>query len=242
MSYKDKLNNITEAREKARAALVDQLTDAQYHARPELSASKIIQYEKNPGGSFKPSPAISLGSCIHATILINKPPTDLKELLKPEQFEVLKIITQKAKAHEYLNKELNDKNSIIEKPVFWKENNIAFRGKPDIVNKDGYVIDLKTTGRLDKPIRVIVRERRYDIQAAMYLNGVSIAQNRECKGFIIYFLETVPPYEIAVCQFSEDTIRRGALGDGYLRGYQAIAKEMIENPRKTRYNGKLQIV
>ena len=240
MSYKNKLNQITETREAKQNALIQLLTDAEYHARPELSASKIIQYEKNPGAVFKPSPAVTLGACIHATILLNKPEKDFFELLTNSQYAALKTITQKAKNHEYLKKELE--NSIIEKPVFWSENNIKFRGKPDIVNNDGYIIDLKTTARLDKSLRNIVRERRYDIQAAMYLNGVSIAKNIECKGFIIYFIETAPPFEIAVCQFSEDTIRRGALGDGYCRGYQAIAREMTDNPRKTRYDGKLQIV
>lgn len=100
---------------------------------------------------------------------------------------------------------------------------VAIRSRFDIISKDRYLADLKTTQDAS-PFgfsREIARYH-YHIQAALYLDVFSLVTGEPQRSFAFIAVEKTPPYLCAVYELSEDAIDKGReLYENALRQFRA---------------------
>lgn len=134
-----------------------------------------------------------------------------KTVLKPEEFDNLRGITEALQNHPIVREFL----AMGRKEVsgYWrhKGTGLLCRFRPDImIESEGMLIDLKTTKDASYGAyqREIVKQK-YDIQAAYYLDGATAVSGKEYKKFIHIAVENTPPYGIALYPLATDIILRG---------------------------------
>jgi exodeoxyribonuclease VIII len=96
--------------------------------------------------------------------------------------------------------------------VFWSdpETGIRKKARPDAFIEAGVCFDLKTTTDADeKGFKRIIGERGYDLQAALYVEGLR-ACGYEITHFAFIAIEKVPPFAIGIWQLSDDRLARAA--------------------------------
>ena len=89
------------------------------------------------------------------------------------------------------------------------------RGMIDLVpSKGDCLIDLKTTssfGNAEDLAKLVVR-RGYHWQAALYLDLFNAATGQNRTNFVLAFVETSAPYEVAIVKLTDDFIDQGRAG------------------------------
>jgi hypothetical protein len=111
--------------------------------------------------------------------------------------------------HELSTKYLKNA-AMIEKAFYWTDptTKLRCRCKPDLITKDGFVVDLKTTaGSLDR-WRYSARDFRYDVQAAFYTDGLQ-ANNIEVNGFLFMVVSKIRPHKVRMFELHEDDLDEG---------------------------------
>jgi len=98
-----------------------------------------------------------------------------------------------------------------EQSVFWKRDGVTCKGKIDAISDDGaYLVELKTTKNIRRhAISRQIQELGYDVSMAWYLDGVEAATGKRPEGFLMIFVEKVPPYAVAVYQVGARTLLYG---------------------------------
>jgi hypothetical protein len=104
-------------------------------------------------------------------------------------------------------------NSKIEHSIFWTDNDINFKCRPDaykVVDGICFCVDLKTTADAspDK-FEYSIREYGYHIQAAHYLNGLKAAVKADSYQFYFIAVEKDAPYNCAVYSLHPQYIEIG---------------------------------
>lgn len=82
---------------------------------------------------------------------------------------------------------------------YWIDDGVLCKCRPDFLNIDGWVVDVKTTedARQD-PFARSIWNYRYYVQAAWYLEGLGITTGVQPRGFLFLAIEKEPPHAIAV--------------------------------------------
>lgn len=83
--------------------------------------------------------------------------------------------------------------------MFWDDDGVLCKCRPDFWNAEGWIVDVKTTedARSDAFARSCWNYRYY-VQSGWYMDGVAAAVGQVPNGFIFLAVEKQPPYAIAV--------------------------------------------
>lgn len=100
----------------------------------------------------------------------------------------------------------------IETPVYWNEDGIACKAKPDLlseINGNRYCVDLKTTTDANpKDIGKKIEDYGYHYQASWYLRGLAEI-GKPCYDFFFVFVEKTPPYLMSIVHIDADSLSAG---------------------------------
>jgi hypothetical protein len=93
--------------------------------------------------------------------------------------------------------------------VFWTDDRgIQKKARPDAWLEAGAIFDLKTCQDASpRGFKRMVVERRYDLQAAMYLEGMRAA-GKAVEHFAFLAVEKSFPYAVGIYQLSDDRLKR----------------------------------
>lgn len=97
----------------------------------------------------------------------------------------------------------------VEQSIYWQdENGVLLKTRPDWYN-DELIIDVKTTSSIDEAdIANTIAYYRYDIQAAMQIDGLYAATNILRKHLLL-FVEESEPYETDMFCIDNDSLQFG---------------------------------
>lgn len=93
-----------------------------------------------------------------------------------------------------------------------QEFNVRCRARIDAISKDGWLVDLKTTG--DASPRAFAKSCanfRYHVQAAWYLDGYHAATRDLPAGFVFIAVEKTPPYAVAIYELDAKAVEYGRM-------------------------------
>lgn len=212
----------------------------------DLLLKSPAHYRAAKDTDHEPTPAMLMGSAVHTAVLepdlFEKkyvPSPDInrrtkagkeefaafqeanqgKEILKPEDYELIINMRDSIFAHTLASKLLTDGKA--ELSYFWEDDQTGalLKCRPDYLRSDGVVIDLKTT--LDASPESFAKSAanfHYHLQAAHYLEGVS-ALGDHATHFVFVCVEKKPPYAVA-CY----TLDSEAVGFGQLLAREAISR------------------
>jgi hypothetical protein len=138
-----------------------------------------------------------------------------KILLKADQFETLRGMMEAWQLHPSFQEA--HEGAKFEPSAFWTEpfSKLLCKARPDILNSDGTIWDLKTTDcARRRDFERAIANFRYHVQAAWYLDGIQRAADVRCYRFKFIVIEKKPPFGIAIYEATE-----GMIADGR-RAYQ----------------------
>lgn len=192
-------------------------------------------YWHNVNNPSLPTPAQALGTAIHQAILEPKLFKESavvepvfsgtgsraareewhlenhgKTILKQDQLDAIHKILESISHHKQASKLMS--SGAAEKSFFWKdaETDVQCKARPDFIREGHIIIDVKSTEDASyHAFQKDVAKYGYAVQAAMYLEGVSVVLNQQFDTFIIVAIEKRPPYALQCFQLDENTIREG---------------------------------
>jgi hypothetical protein len=226
------------------------LTNEQYHALDSISHSRLEDFRSSKRKykakyidktlERKQTPAMQLGSLVHALVLephtfdenyILAPKCDRrtnagkaawnefcelasgKEVIDFETMESAKAISGAVLENE-LAMELIGADCLIENPVFWTcpHTGLQCRSKPDVDNREAaYLLDLKSCqDATPGGFAKSAASFGYARQAAWYQTGHEIAYGYR-PAFVFVAVSTNEPYEVGIYELSENDILRSKL-------------------------------
>ena len=137
-----------------------------------------------------------------------------KEIIKQEDFDVIKEMAAAIKNNEIASKLLYNKKALREVSYFWTDADTGEECKvrPDCLTEwDGkkYIVDYKTTDSCeDGHFERACRKYGYKFQAGMYREGV-FQNEMEEYGFAFIAQEKKPPYAVRVYICNKEFIDQG---------------------------------
>lgn len=142
-----------------------------------------------------------------------------KMVLKHAQFETAKHCAREVLEHPAMADALAHPQKIVQPHLHWTEDEhgVRMQGIPDLVTAGGRVIlDLKTARDASwAGIRRAIEDLKYDVQAAIYLDGVAhnicpaIGIEAPPEKYLICAVETTPPHLCAVHEIEPESIMAG---------------------------------
>lgn len=135
-----------------------------------------------------------------------------KTLVSGDDFLKLGEMKKALDSHPFVAKLLS--SGVSEQSIFWQdeETGILMKCRPDWLPAyySGVVVDLKTCVNAGEyEFRRDIAKYGYDVQAALYLDGISIATKRIYDAFIFVAIEKEPPFRVEAYLLSMDFIERG---------------------------------
>jgi exodeoxyribonuclease VIII len=133
-----------------------------------------------------------------------------KEVISSEEESELGAIRAAVFAHPTGSKMLTG-DLEIESSVYWTDSatGVACRARPDIIRRDGFVVDLKTCASASpRAFQRASWEYRYQAQAAFYLDGLR-ANEVDANKFAFVCVETKAPYLVAVYVADPELVAHG---------------------------------
>ncbi len=127
-----------------------------------------------------------------------------RELIKPDEFETAQNMAGFVHTKTVIGELLREPGP-VESSVFWTDNGIPLRARPDkIVSAKRLLIDLKTTTDLsDHAITSKIYSMGYHLQLALYMEGLE-SVGHGCESACLIWVETAPPYEARAMILSDD--------------------------------------
>lgn len=209
-------------------SVIENMTNAEYHAHPAISKSGLDLIDKSPAHYFyrehKTTPAMIIGSAFHDLVLLpgsfnsmysvlpegvnmrTKEGKALHEKIESEgltpishdDFNIISAMKESVFAHFSASKLLE--NGQAETSIFWTdETDVECRCRPDFITHNGIIVDLKsTTDASPQGFAKSVANYRYHVQDAYYSHGYRHAFGTLPQGFVFIAVEKVPPYAVAV--------------------------------------------
>lgn len=134
-----------------------------------------------------------------------------KTIIDIETYELSQVLREKVFAHPAAAELL--KSGMVEKSFVWndEETGAPCKCRPDFLNSDKIVVDLKTTE--DASPAAFGRSSlkyRYHVQAPFYVDGLD-ANNITPEAFVFIAVEKTPPYAVAVYYVDDATMNIGRL-------------------------------
>lgn len=132
-----------------------------------------------------------------------------KTIMDPRDFDACKRVRNAVEYHPAADILLASGES--ELSMFWDDDGVLCKVRPDFWNTEGWLVDVKTTedARSDAFGRSCWNYR-YFVQSAYYMDGVAAATGVNPSGFIFLAIEKQPPYAIAVYVASPRMLLAGA--------------------------------
>ena len=116
-----------------------------------------------------------------------------KTIVKAESLEVVRAMHASVMGSRS-TRMLIESAGLREASLFWNQDGIECRMRPDILADEGIIIDPKTTSDARRAqFMAEIYRQRYHNQAAFYREG-SLANDYNFKAFIFLPIETKPPY------------------------------------------------
>lgn len=215
------------------------MTFAEYRAIPALNASAIKRgrismlhmHHALTGDDSGQTAAMRMGSLIHAAVLEplvltrsccvwtgeNKRGKDYTEfkaqagdkyIVTPAEMDALQTIVNNAQRH----KQANEWLALCQREVsvVWQDADLgACKARLDGVCEAG-VLEVKTTGKMD--VRSISNQfvnMGYDLQCGWYREGALRSGATKSKVVMILYIESCPPYDVALWNVPENALGRG---------------------------------
>jgi hypothetical protein len=133
-----------------------------------------------------------------------------KEVISSEEEAELGAIRAAVYAHPTGSKMLSG-DLEVESSVYWTDSatGVACRARPDVIRKDGFVVDLKTCSSASpRAFQRASWEYRYHVQASFYLDGLR-ANGVDANKFAFVCVETRAPYLVAVYVADPELVAHG---------------------------------
>ncbi len=132
-----------------------------------------------------------------------------KEVIKPEDYEALSIITSRVRSSRNLTELLDgasfEESGFFTDPVY----GIDCKIRVDVANhEDRVLIDWKTCQDALK-FPYDAKKYLYHLQAAFYLDGMSEITQKDWDRFVLVAIESKPPYGIIIYDLDLDSIQKG---------------------------------
>lgn len=213
------------------------LSMTEYHAKPALGSSGIknilrspAHYLANRDTKTKPTPAMALGTAAHAAILephkfakryAEGPDADKRTkiwkeavsdyphhiLLKPSEMAAIKgmhdAVYADPDAAQLLAK------GIAEQSVFWEQDGVMCKCRPDWLTPSNEIVDLKTTDDArEEAFMKTAWNLGYQISAAHYRRGV-LGDYHKPGLFLFLVVERDAPHGVAIYQPSPEMLEYG---------------------------------
>lgn len=123
----------------------------------------------------------------------------------------------------------------VERSFFYQRDGVNLKCRPDFFSmNDVTIVDIKTTSKplILRKLAYEIRNRGYDIQGAMCLDGLSDYFKHDFKTFLLVFVESNPPYDVMVVELDRIDIERAR--NEYLNAIREwkICKEKNEWPSR----------
>lgn len=132
-----------------------------------------------------------------------------KEIMKADHWDKAHAIVKRLNSESHTALITNSEES--ELCAFWycPKREMQFKCRFDLLNSK-FLIDLKTTVSAERrDFAYSVKKYHYDYQAAFYLWGLSRIDPTSIHRFRFIAVEKEPPYETAIFEASQETIKRG---------------------------------
>lgn len=219
------------------------------------SVAHYREYLRTPS---EPTPAMLLGTAVHSAVLedgiergvvVGAPAVDRrtkdgkaqweafmsehrgKIILPWDAFQYAGMISKAVKDHPLAQGLLTGGKA--ERSIFWTdpETGILCKCRPDFLRDDGVVIDLKvTTDASAHAFQRTVGRFRYEVQSALYLEGVSYLLGVPLRNFVHLVVESEPPFGIAAYVLDDPSLDVGRDIVKRMRHRLASAKDQANAP------------
>ena len=232
------------------------MTEAEYHAHPAMSQTKMKLLLENPRQFYiehilghrieKPTPSKNLGTCLDLA-LTDRAAYKALQVKKTKTTSVEGFITENWQMHidawidNLSDYKMNDdffggltfgeiaKTCTTQDMIFYKYQGINWRMKTDYLNiKSGFFIDLKSTKAtsFDEFIRDFIKFG-YHIQAASYATGIQIAHELDYLPRAYYVAISTVTGEVFVVECSDQLLHLGSMEIN--RGCEIYKRNLITN-------------
>lgn len=220
------------------AAVIENLSNAEYHASEAISKSGLDLIEKSPAHYFyrekTKTKAMVIGSAFHDLVLLPhlfnehyaikpnglslaskegkawKVQNENKEMLSQDEFEQINAMKESILTHHSASKLLQSGKPEVS--IFWQdhETGLDCRCRPDFITSNNIIVDLKTTTDASPSgFAKSVANFRYHVQDAYYSNGYYEAFRHQPKGFVFIAVEKEPPYAVGVYILNDEAKLEG---------------------------------
>ena len=210
------------------ATIIENMSNADYHAHSAISKSGLDLIEKSPAHFFyaerEKTKEMVIGSAFHDLVLLPETFNELyiikpaemnfstkagkewkqqseesgKEILTEEEFKQISAMKESVLAHHAAGRLLSSGKP--ETSIFWKDEiGVECRCRPDFININNVIVDLKTTTDASpKGFAKSVANFRYHVQDTYYCHGYKHAFGELPRGFVFVAIEKKPPYAVGV--------------------------------------------
>lgn len=165
-----------------------------------------------------------------------------RTVLSQEQWDQLHGMRDAVLNHPAASALLTKVPGKAELSVYWNdpETGALCRCRPDWWREDDLLVDLKTGEDASlEGFAKSIANWRYDVQAAMYLDGVRIATGRQPKGFVFIVVEKRPPYAVGVYVLDAESLELGRVQ--YVTDLRRYA-ECVKTETWPGYGDKIQSI
>lgn len=132
------------------------------------------------------------------------------------------------------------RGGISEPSIYWWENGVLYKCRPDYLRKDRVIVDIKTIISADiDTFQSQVARYRYDLQDAHYVEGTEKFLGEKIDAFIFICVEKTEPYGVSV--FTLDPVWRGFAKQD-LDTAKTIYRECVTNNLFPGYPQEIQSV
>lgn len=128
-----------------------------------------------------------------------------KYILSKSDLEVLELMLSSCRQNENIAEAIKDYDYQIS--MFWEQDNLKLKSRPDIIKKDkGYIIDVKTCDDASpKGAAKAISNFGYTIQALLQIDGaIKSGYMDEVKYYFWLFVEKKPPYDAQLYLFDDE--------------------------------------
>lgn len=210
--------------------IVYDMPSKDYHMAKGVSASYLKRFAQCPAAvlvSMESSPAMMLGSALHALVLEDIAPTVApdcdkrsnagkaaheafaaanagKDIITADQSLLCYGMQSAIQAHPFAAQMVKGQTEVS---VFWTdaETGLDCKARFDCISS-GCVVDLKScTDASQKGFLRAVCNFNYDLQAAWYLSG-AMANEMGLESFCFVAVQNKEPYEVLTCYLSDEWI------------------------------------
>ncbi len=212
------------------------MQDPEYFALAALSSTELRGIDRSPAYAkqcreqgIEVTDAMQFGTMVHARVYDQPGPKyvpfegdrrtkagklgwsaileDGNVPIKRPMFEKIADCAASVLAHPGVQK-LLDAADAIEEVVTWERDGVLCKSKKD-ARSGSCMWDLKTCTSVDKFSPWKISDMLYHVQAAWYLDGEIRAGLHSCDSFRWVTVSTTAPYEVAIFEATDDTIKRG---------------------------------